>query len=169
MIINRASIRAIFMTIFLTILSSTSSFADGGCVKVADDSLVQLSMVPVAPAAKEKVSLVFSFGNLSMNLINKPIEGRLYITKNQKTVFEKNFSVNSGVLDLRYAFDEPGYYEIFTEFSMNGKKYTPEDFLVEVTDKKQNFVPNVIFFVAGVVIGSLFIALAKLRRPKKRL
>lgn len=143
-----------------------SVYSDGGCVKIADDALVQLSMIPIAPAAREKASMVFSFGNLSMNLINEPINGRIYITKNQKTVFEKNFSVNNGVLGLKYAFDEPGYYEIFTEFSMNGKKYAPEDFLIEVTDKKQNFVPNIIFFVTGVIIGSLFTALLKLRRSK---
>ena len=142
------------------------AYSDGGCVKVADDALVQLSMIPVSPAPKEKASMVFSFGNLSMNLINKPLDGRLYISKNQKTVFEKNFSVNSGVLDLKYAFDEPGYYEIFVEFNMDGKKYTPADFLVEVTDKKQNFVPNFIFFAVGVIIGLLFTALIKLRRQK---
>ena len=155
-----------FIFILIILLVIPLSFADGGCVKVADDALVQLSMIPVAPAAKEKASMVFSFGNLSMNLINKPIGGRLYINKNQKTVFEKNFSVDSGVLDLKYAFDEPGYYEIFVEFNMDRKKYTPEDFLVEVTDKKQNFVPNLIFFAIGIIIGLLFTTLIKFRRQK---
>ena len=67
------------------------AYSDGGCVKVADDALVQLSMIPVSPAPKEKASMVFSFGNLSMNLINKPIEGRLYISKNQKPYLRKIF------------------------------------------------------------------------------
>ena len=154
----------IFMSVICLLIPIV--YSDGGCVKVADDALVQLSMIPVAPAAKEKASMIFSFGNLSMNLINKPIQGRLYISENQKIVFEKNFSVNSGVLDLKYAFDEPGYYEIFVEFKTNGKKYAPEDFLIQVNKQGKNYVENIIFSIIGIIIGLLFTALIKIRRQK---
>ena len=127
--------------------------ANGGCIKIAEDVLVQLSMSPLVPIVNEQTSFLISFGNKEKGLINKEINGKISIVKNDETKFTKNFIVKDGILDLKHTFKNTGLYEIFLEFQINNKAYTPEDFLIEVKEEKQNFIINFLFLTAGIIIG----------------
>ena len=62
------------------------SYSDGGCIKLADDVLVQLSSAPHVPIVGKQVSYLFSFGDNKANLINKEINGTLKIVRNSKPI-----------------------------------------------------------------------------------
>ena len=126
------------------------SYSNGGCIKIADDILVQLSSAPIVPIAGKQVSYLFSFGDRDVNLINKEIDGVLKIVKNDEIVFTKSFKIKDGILDLKHTFKSPGLYEIFLDFKIENKTYTPENFLIEVKEEKQNL--NFLFLIIGIII-----------------
>lgn len=149
--------KIILFTIIL-ILLSTISFSNGGCIKVADDVLVQLTSSPLVPVVNEQVSYLISFGNKD-GLVNKEINGKLRIVKSDEIIFTKDFKVKDGILDLKYTFKNTGLHEIFLEFEINGKKYAPEDFLIEVKEEKQDF--NFLSLIIGILIGIILMKLTK--------
>ena len=106
-------------------------------------------------------SFLISFANDKKELIAEEINGKLRIVKNDATILTKNFEIKNGVLDLKHIFNKPGLYEIFLEFEIKGKKYFPEDFLIEVKEEKQNFGVNVIFLIIGIIIGIISIKFIK--------
>ena len=139
------------------------SYSDGGCIKVSDDVLVQLSSAPHVPIVGKQVSYLFSFGDNQANLINKEINGTLKILKSDEIVFTKSFKIEGGILELKHTYEEPGSYEIYFDFQVGNKNYKPEDFLVEATKKEKNYVFNIIFFIMGIIIG---VVIAKFRTKK---
>lgn len=143
----------IFSIIFILLIPV--SFSDGGCIKITDDVFVQLSAVPIAPKVNEQASFLISFGS-NDGLLNKRINGTLKIVKSDKTVFEKKFDIQVGILDLKYTFKDTGFYEMYIDFAMNGKDYHPEDFAMEVVESKKNSAQNMIFLIAGAAIGAAF-------------
>lgn len=160
-------IKPIIFIIFILILPIT--YSDGGCVKVAGDVFVQISAVPIAPKSNEQASFLISFGNRD-GLLDKRINGTLRIVKSGNTIFEKKFDVQ-GILSLKYTFKDAGFYEMYIDFTMNGKDYHPEDFAMEVVDRKINLwqnilFSNVIFLIAGIAVGTAAILLIK-RKSKK--
>lgn len=156
--------KAIISIILLLLVLIPSSYANGGCIKVADDVFVQMSLSPLVPVANEKASFLFSFGNKN-GLIREEINGKIRIVQNGKTLLEKDFKAKDGILDLRQEFKNPGFHEIFLEFGIGNKKYAPEDFLIEVQKEKSDFVLNILFLIAGIFIG---IVLMKLIKNKKK-
>lgn len=139
------------------------AYSNGGCIKIADDVLVQMSVAPNVPVAGEKASFLFSFGNKN-GLIWEDINGKIKIVQNDKVLLENNFTAKDGILDLKHEFKNPGLYEIFLEFEIGGKKHSPEDFLIEVKDNtKYSFAFNLLFLVVGIAIG---IILTKTMRRK---
>ena len=149
---------------FLALLIPMAN-SDGGCVKVADDVLVQLSSAPVVPIVSKQVSYLFSFGN-KQGLINREINGTLNIVHNDKTVFIKSFKIKDGILELKHIYENPGIYEIFFDFQIGNKNYKPEDFLVEAVDVKNNLTINLAYLVVGIIIG---IILMKLSAKKNKI
>ena len=147
------------------------SYSDGGCIKVADDVLVQLSSAPEVPRVHQQVSYLFSFGN-RQGLINREINGTLKIVKNDETVFTKSFKIKDGILELKHIYENPGIYEIFLDFQIGNKNYKPEDFLVEVIEQKnieqKNYFANkVIFLIIGIIFGALLMKFIIKRKTKK--
>ena len=140
------------------------AYSNGGCIKVADDILVQLSSSPLVPIVNKQTSFLISFGDVKKGLINENINGKLKIVKNDDLVLEKDFKVKNGIYDLKHTFKNQGLYEIFLEFNYKNKTYTPEDFLIEVKEEKSDFGFNVIFLLVGIVIG---IVITKLIKNKK--
>ena len=132
------------------------SYSNGGCIKIADDILVQMSVAPHVPIVNEKASFLFSFGNES-GLIREEISGKIKIVQNGKTLLENDFKAKDGILDLKHEFKNIGLYEIFLEFNIHGKDYMPEDFVVEAIEKQGNkgHLTNVLFLLAGILIGIL--------------
>lgn len=153
----------IFITIFALLLPV--GLSNGGCIKVADDIFVQMTHAPHVPKVNEKTSFLFSFGN-NTGLINQEINGQLRIVKGEEGILTKDFQTKDGILDLKHEFNNPGLYEIFLEFNINGKDYMPEDFVVEVIEKKKynGYLANVLFLLAGVLIGILSSKLFKIRK-----
>ncbi|MBI4452404.1 hypothetical protein HY637_03170 [Candidatus Woesearchaeota archaeon] len=139
--------------------------ANGGCIKVTDDMLVQMSVAPHVPIVNEKASFLFSFGNES-GLIREEINGKIKIAQNGKTLLENDFKAKDGILDLKHEFNNHGLYEIFLEFNVDGKEYMPEDFVVEVIEKQGNkgYLTNVLFLLAGILVGVLSSKLFKHRK-----
>ena len=143
------------------------SHSDGGCIKVADDVLVQLSSAPVVPRVGRQVSYLFSFGD-KQGLINKEINGTLKIVKNNEIIFTKNFKIEDGILELKHIYEKPGLYEIFLDFQIGNKNYKPEDFLVEVVDKKNDLMINLVYLIIGIFIGAILMKLTTKRNKSKK-
>ena len=154
----------IYMVFIIFILLLPITYSNGGCIEIADDLFVQMSMSPLTPSTNEQTSFLISFGNKE-GLINEEINGKLKIVKNDDLVLEKDFKVKNGILDLKHTFKNTGLYEIFLEFHFKNKTYNPEDFLIEVKEEKPNFTFNILFLIAGIFIG---IILMKLIKNKKK-
>ncbi len=131
------------------------SYANGGCMKIADDVFVQMSHAPHTPKINEKVSFLFSFADKN-GLISKEISGELRLMKGEENIFKKDFQIKDGVLDLKHKFNNTGIYEIFIDFSLQNKTYSPEDFVIEVVEgSKPNYLNYFAFSIAGFLIGIL--------------
>ena len=158
--------KIILFIAFFTLLIPIS-YSDGGCIKVADDALVQLSSVPLVPRVGKQVSYLFSFGN-KQGLINREINGTLKIVKSDEIVFTKSFKINDGILELKHIYEKPGLYEIFFDFQIGNKNYKPEDFLVEVIDVKNDLIINLAYLIVGIIIGAILMKLTiKNNKTKK--
>ena len=146
--------KVILLIIFILMIPIAN--ANGGCIKIADDMLVQMSVAPHVPIVNEKASFLFSFGNES-GLIREEISGKIKIVQNGKTLLENGFKAEDGILDLKHEFKNVGLYEILLEFNVNGKEYMPEDFVVEVIEKQEGngYLANALFLLAGFLIGIL--------------
>ena len=150
--------KRIFLFIGLFTLLIPIANSDGGCIKVADDVLVQLSSAPVVPIVGKQVSYLFSFGN-KQGLINREINGTLKIVKSDETIFTKSFKIKDGILELKHIYEKPGLYEIFFDFQVGNKNYMPEDFLVEAIDVKNDLMINLAYLIVGIIIGAILIKL----------
>jgi len=152
--------KIIVFVIFILLIPFT--YSNGGCIKIADDIFVQMSHAPHIPIAKEMASFLFSFGN-NDGLLREDINGKIKIAQNDKVWLENGFIAKDGVLDLKHEFNNPGLYEIFLEFNVNGKDYMPEDFVIEVIEKQGNkgYLTNVLFLLSGILIGILSVNLFK--------
>jgi len=152
--------KIIVFVIFILLIPFT--YSNGGCIKIADDIFVQMSHAPHIPIAKEMASFLFSFGN-NDGLLREDINGKIKIAQNDKVWLENGFIAKDGVLDLKHEFNNPGLYEIFLEFNVNGKEYMPEDFVVEAVEKQGNkgYLTNVLFLLSGILIGILSVNLFK--------
>ena len=154
----------IFLITF--ILLSLFTYSNGGCIKIADDVLVQMSMTPIVPIVNKPTSFLFSFGDKNKELINEEINGKLWIAKDDEKILTKDFKIKDGILDLKHTFKKEGLYEIFLEFRVANKTYMPEDFLIEVKEEKQVFITDFIFLIVGIFIGALFMRLVKNKTKK---
>ena len=97
---------------------------------------------------------------------NKEIKGNLSIVTNKGTIFVKDFKIKDGILDLKHTFNDPGLYEIFLDFKVGNKTYTPEDFLIEVKEKQNDFAGKIIFLIAGVLIGILAMRMNGIKKSR---
>ena len=149
-----------FITLILFLLFMPITYSNGGCIKVIDDVLVQLSSSPIVPIANKQASFLFSFGNKS-GLINEEINGKLKIIKKEETILIKDFKIKDGILDLKHTFKNPGLYEIFLNFNIGNKTYAPEDFLIEVKEQEKSYVFNISFLIIGIFIGIFLMKLKK--------
>ena len=149
-----------FIIIGMFLLLIPISFANGGCVKIANDIFVQLSSAPLVPIADQQTSFLISFGNRE-GLVNEEITGKLWITDNDEKILTKDFKIKDGILDLKHTFKKEGLYELFLEFDYKNKTYTPEDFLIEVKEEKSDFRYNILFLVIGIVVGIILMKFIK--------
>ena len=156
--------KIIVFIIFILLLPI--SFANGGCIKIADDIFVQLSSSPLVPIVNKETSFLISFANTKKELIDEEINGKLWIIKDDEKILTKNFKIKDGIYDLKHTFKNPGLYEIFLEFKIKDKNYAPEDFLIEVKEEKQSFLFNIIFLIVGVIVGMFMMKLIKNKKIK---
>ena len=150
--------KIIVFIIFILLIPIT--YSNGGCIKVADDIFVQLSSSPLVPIVNKEASFLISFGN-NGGLINKDINGKLKIVKNDDLVLEKGFKIKDGIYDLKHTFKSPGLYEIFLDFKIGNKTYAPEDFLIEVKEEKSDFSNSILFLIVGIIIGIILMKFIK--------
>ena len=148
----------IFSTLILLI---PLSYSNGGCIKIADDLLVQLSSAPLVPVVNQQTSFLISFGDIKKELISKEIVGNFSIVKNQETILTGDFKIKDGILELKHTFKEIGLYEIFLNFNIGNKTYAPEDFLIEVKEEKSDFKNNILFLFVGIIIGIILMKFVK--------
>ena len=142
----------IVLVIFIVILPF--AYSNGGCAKNVGDMFVEMSSVPIAPMAGQTASYIVSFVR-NGSLVNGEIKGTLKIVKNDNMVFSKSFKFEGGILDFKHTYDASGDYEIFLDYYFNGKRYEPEDYLIEVKEKNQNFAYNFAFLAGGIIIGMI--------------
>ena len=91
----------VFILFGIFLLSIPISYSNGGCVKVIDDVLVQLSSSPLVPIVNKETSFLISFGDREKNLINEEINGKVSIVKDKEIIIAKNFKIKDGILDLK--------------------------------------------------------------------
>ena len=151
----------IYMVFIIFILSIPISIANGGCIKIADDILVQLTSSPLVPIVNKETSFLISFADNKKELITEEITGGLWIARNGEKVLTKNFKIKDGILDLKHTFKNAGLYEIFLEFKIGNKTYTPEDFLIEVKEEKPDFRFDILFLIIGIFIGIVLMKFIK--------
>ncbi len=146
--------KSIIILVLIMILLSPFAYSNGGCVKIAaKDVFVQLSMAPLAPKVGEQASMLISFGDYN-GLLNGTIKGNITIVRGgQNVIFTKYFETKDGILDMKHTFTEPGYYEVYFDFSYKNKRYAPEDFAIQVSSKQNGIMNNVIFLIFGLFIG----------------
>ena len=135
-------------------------YANGGCIKIADDVFVQLSSAPIAPKVNEQASFLISFGN-RQGLITDEINGQLKIVQGEALILTKSFIIKDGILDLKYAFKNAGTHEIFLNFTLANKTYAPEDFVVEVQEEKQSLTFDAILLAIGFIFGIIAMKIIK--------
>src|SRR3989338_6079017 len=92
-----------FILISIFILLIPAAYSNGGCIKIADDLFVQMSMSPLTPSANKQTSFLISFGDKE-GLINEEINGKLWIAKRDEKNLTKNFKIKDGILDLKHIF-----------------------------------------------------------------
>lgn len=158
--------RYILLLAFILLLPI--SYSNGGCIKVADGILVQLSSSPLVPIVDKQTSFLISFANKEKELINEQIYGKLWITKNEENILTKDFKTKNGILDLKHTFKNSGLYELFLEFKIKDKTYIPEDFLIEVKEEKGNIIYPILFLFIGIIIGIISMKLIKTRKFQNR-
>lgn len=145
-------------------LVASISYSNGGCIKITDDTFVQMSHAPHTPKVNEKTSFLFSFADKN-GLVSKEISGKLRIMKGEEPILAKKFEINDGILDLKHEFKEGGIHEIFVDFTLENKTYSTEEFVIEVIkDGNINYLNYLIFLIAGILIGFLS---SKLMTKKK--
>ncbi|MBI2558530.1 hypothetical protein HYW20_04360 [Candidatus Woesearchaeota archaeon] len=150
---SRNLIICMVFVIFISLIPIT--YSNGGCMKLADDIFVQMSHAPHVPKVYERVSILFSFADKA-GLISKEISGELRIMKGEEQILAKNFKIDYGVLDLKHEFKNAGIHEIFINFALGNKTYSPEDFVIEVIeDNKPNYMEYFVFLIIGFLIGIL--------------
>ena len=159
--------RKIVILLSFLILIIPVAYSDGGCIKIADDILVQLSSAPVAPVVGKQVSYLFSFGN-NQGLITKEINGTLKIVKSGETIFTKDFKIKDGILELKHIYENPGLYEIFFDFQIGNKNYKPEDFLVEAVAIKNDLMANLVYLIIGIFIGAILMKYCTKKHKSKK-
>lgn len=150
-----------FIVFIIFILLIPISYSNGGCIKIEDDILVQLSISPLVPIVNKEASFLISFANIKKELINEEISGQLKITKNQESILTKDLKIKDGILDLKHTFKNPGLYEIFFNLKIGNKTYTPEDFLIEVKEDKPDFSNNILFLIVGIAFGIILMKFIK--------
>lgn len=150
------------------ILSLPLSYSNGGCIKITDDIFVQLSISPLVPIVDKQESFLISFGGKN-GLINEEIAGKLRINKKGEAVLAKDFKINDGILDLKHTFKSAGLYEIFLDFNIGSKRYTPEDFLIEVKEEESYLRFNILFLLIGIIIGIVIMKLTKKYSQKPKI
>ena len=150
------------ITFIIFILLIPISYSNGGCIKIADDVFVQLTSSPLVPIAGKEASFLVSFGN-NQGLINKDIVGNIRIMKDDEIILKKDFKAENGILSIKHKFNNPGLYEIFLDFKIGNKSYAPEDFLIEVKEKEQNLVFDIVILIIGILIGAILMKSIKIK------
>ena len=147
-----------FIAIFIFMLVVPFAYSNGGCIKIVDDVIVQLSEAPLISKVNKQSSYLFSFVH-NDSLINEKVSGTLKIMKGDETLLTKNFGIKDGILDLKHTFEKSGNYELYLQFTYKGKNYNPEDFNVEVVDLKNDLVMNLAYLIIGIIIGAILMKL----------
>ncbi len=83
--------------------------------------------------------------------------------KNDEIILKKEFKAENGILSIKHKFNNPGLYEIFLDFKIGNKSYAPEDFLIEVKEKGQNPVFDIVILIIGILIGAILMKLIKIK------
>lgn len=151
--------KIIAIIIFISLIPFT--YSNGGCIKVADDILVQLSSSPLVPIINKETSFLISFADIKKELIKEEITGKLWIVKDDEKILTKDFKIKDGILDLKHIFKKEGLYEIFLNFNIGSKIYSPENFLIEVKEQEKSYVFNISFLIIGIFIGIFLMKLKK--------
>lgn len=143
------------------------SLANGGDQRVVDNKyFINLSRAPFTPRVGVKTSFLASFVDIPKNkLIAENLIVRVRIgqqggvAKGHPLFEQDNIVVHGGVLELPYTFTEPGFHEVFFDFTFasNPKNvYEVPDFLIDVQKPEVPQQSNFLWIfsgLAGIVFG----------------
>lgn len=153
--------------------------ANGGDQRVVDGKyLINLARAPFTPRVGEKVSFLASFVDIRAGkLVAEDLAVDIRIARlgggagKREFVFERDgVTVNGGVLEFSYTFDEIGLHEIFFDFAFAAGQqtiYEAPDFLLDVqrpSAPERSRQPAVFSAAAGILVG--FLLGWFIKRPK---
>lgn len=153
--------------------------ANGGDQRVVDGTyLINLARAPFTPRVGEKISFLASFVDIRTGkLVADDLSVDIRIAKlgggagKREFVFEQDgVTVNGGVLEFSYTFDEAGLQEIFFDFAFAANPqtvYEAPDFLLDVQRPRateRSAQPAVFSAAAGILVG--FLLGWFIKRPK---
>jgi hypothetical protein len=142
------------------------SFANGGDQRIVEgEYLINLARSPFTPRAGEKIAMLISFVDLATNkIVSEDLIAKIRIAKlagigsaKREFLFErKDISVQGGVLEFPYTFENAGLHEIFIDFALTSdpqKIYASPDFLMDVQSKKS--LLNINWFLIGLMASAV--------------
>lgn len=152
----------LFLILIIAGASPHLTFANGGDQRVVENKyFINLSRAPFTPRVGVKTSFLASFVDISKNkLIAEDLMVRVRIgqqggvAKGHPLFEQDNIIVHGGVLELPYTFMEPGFHEIFFDFSFASdpkKIYEVPDFLIDVQKPEAPQQSNLLLLLGGVV------------------
>lgn len=160
--------KALLFSAIILLLPSLS-LANGGDQRVADGYLVNLSRAPFTPIAGIKTALLTSFVDLKTGQLIKDdilVSVRIAEGRGSRAFIheKKDISVQGGVLEYSYTFQNPGMHEIFFDFTFANdpeqKIRELPDFLIDVQrpadEKAMDARPLIAGFSSGALLGLLF-------------
>ncbi len=153
------------LAIFLLLGSMPCAvLANGGDQRVADGYLVTLSRAPFTPIAGVKTALLASFVDLKTGrLIQDDILVSIRIAEGRgsRTFIheKKDISVDGGVLEYSYTFQNAGMHEIFFDFTFANdptkKAHELPDFLIDVQKPEAESAIDTESLILGIALGTV--------------
>lgn len=164
----------LFLLLFNLAILTNVVFANGGDQRVVENKyFINLSRAPFTPRVGVKTSFLASFVDISKNkliaedlIIQVRIEQQGYVAKGRPLFKQDNIIVHGGVLELPYTFTEPGFHEMFFDFTFASnpqKIYEVPDFLIDVQQSlveqkttTYGLVIGITSGITGLLIGLFF-------------
>ncbi len=122
----------------ILLLIPLASSAHGGIQKIVEGTyLLNFSGSPIAPEAGKQQQGLLSVSDLQNSLVKRDAVFDIEVRKDHQVIERRqNVAATGGLLNIRFTYPEPGFYEVAAKFHFAGDAhwYEPEDFEVQAVE-----------------------------------